>query len=170
MPCGVRGSALFRLSPTFSCAVFFGLAGSLTARRFRAKMPRWKLKRPKRWPRTSNSGLTPHGPHDTARVAPQKTPVNIASARVHGYRGVRGSLIPIFLLILTYALGRAASRDPALRDGPFPSRGAPRWWQHQAAPDWQTSSQFPLGSRICRRSSQVSDSWLRTSYPASGAR
>ncbi len=38
----------------------------------------------------------PHGPHAsarvTARVAPQKTPVNIASARVHGYRGVRGPL------------------------------------------------------------------------------
>jgi hypothetical protein len=41
-------------------------------------------------------GLVSHGPHAsarvTARVAPQRTPINIDSARVHGSRRVRGSL------------------------------------------------------------------------------
>src|SRR5437016_925611 len=35
----------------------------------------------------------------TLRVAPQKMPINIGSARVHGYRGVRESLPPFLILI-----------------------------------------------------------------------
>src|SRR6266478_9075407 len=55
--------------------------------------------------------LIRHVPHAsarvTARVPPQKTIDFIGSARVHGYRGVRGTsaliLILIFLLILIFA-------------------------------------------------------------------
>src|SRR6266404_6835961 len=84
-----------------------------------------KVKTPRRLPSTGNlysalrtphSAPASHASHGsarvTARVAPQKTPDFIGSARVHGYRGVRGSLPrrsrtkagPVPFLILIFLL------------------------------------------------------------------
>src|SRR5207245_296311 len=72
--------------------------------------------------RTPRSALESHASaRVTARVAPQKTPANIGSARVHGSRGVRATSVPILILILilikvrSFLLAHFRSFCPLLR-------------------------------------------------------